>query len=284
MPTRSNKSHEAPGAGTPAAALHRDALLDAMVAGCAVIVHADGEAVPAERDRALMLVCSNPLLSAYPPDAVLRALKAHERAFREDAPAARVAALRQVELLAHEPGWARQVLNACLTLTGADGEMQPREITAIKQVRDALGLSPDRLRARTRAAVLAALLLAGPALSGPALAGTVSRTAAPGGPHPVELAATGPFALDASADDAFREVVERLRAGVPPQPTGDPDHDFVHGAAATLRGTMELAQYVLHHGHDPELRRLARSAIAENQKQLARLSRWQARHGEKHVQ
>ena len=96
--------------------------------------------------------------------------------------------------------------------------------------------------------------------------------------------ATGPFALDAPADEAFREIRERLRASVALQAAGDPDHDFANGATATLRGTVELAQYVLHHGHDPELRHLARSTIAESQKHLAQLRRWQVRHGEKHVQ
>ena len=119
-----------------------EALLEAMVAGCAIIAYADGEAVPAEREKALALIHGAPLLSVFSPEAVLRAFKAHEHAFRDDAPAARVAALRLVEPLAREPEHARTVLNACLTLTGADNRMTPREITAIKQVRDALGLSP----------------------------------------------------------------------------------------------------------------------------------------------
>lgn len=259
-----------------------EALLEAMVAGCAIIVYADGEAVPAERDKAFTLIRGNPLLFMFSPDAVLRAFRAHEQAFREDAPAARVAALRRVEPLAREPEHARKVLNACLMLTGADGRMHPREITAIKQLRDALGLSPDRRRA-SRVALFALMFAAGSAASGSALAATAPQAAATDSLRLAAPAGASPFALDASAGDAFREVVERLRASVALQSVGDPDHDFVNGAMATLGSTVQLAQYALHHGHDPELRHLARTAIAENQKQLAQLRRWQARHGEKHV-
>ena len=260
-----------------------EALLGAMVAGCAIIAYADGEAVSAERDKAFMLIQGNPLLFMFSPDAVLRAFRTHERAFREDAPAARVAALRLVEPLACEPEHARKVLNACLMLTGADGRMHPREITAIKQVRDALGLSPGRRRT-SRVAVLVLVLAAGSAASGSALAATSPQPAATDGLRVAAPVGASPFALDAPAGDAFREIMERLRASVALQSVGDPDHDFVSGATATLRSTTELAQYVLHYGHDPELRHLARSAIAENQKHLAQMRRWQARHGEKHVQ
>jgi uncharacterized protein (DUF305 family) len=128
------------------------------------------------------------------------------------------------------------------------------------------------------------MLVAGSAASGSALAATTPQTAATDGRQFAAPANPSPFALDASAGDAFRELVERLRASVALQSVGDPDHDFANGATATLGSTVELAQYVLHHGHDPELRHLARSVIAENHKQLAQLRRWQARHGEKHVQ
>lgn len=49
--------------------------------------------------------------------------------------------------------------------------------------------------------------------------------------------------------------VARQRA---PSVRGRSRRRFVHdGATATLRGTVEPAQYLLHHRHDPELRRLA---------------------------
>lgn len=83
MPMRlSHKPQEASGAellavSLHAVSLHHDTLLDAMIAGCAITIHADGEAISAERDRALLLVHSSPLLRAYSPDAVLRAFKTH---------------------------------------------------------------------------------------------------------------------------------------------------------------------------------------------------------------
>ncbi len=256
------------------------ALPEATAAACAVVAFADGEALPAERDKAIAAIGANPMMSVFPPDALLRAFQAEERAFREGAPAARVSALRRIEPLARDPGQARKALNACLALTGVDGRMHPREITAVKQVRDALGLGPDR-RLRTRAVLAAAILAAAP---GPSLAAATGQMAAASKEGLGVPVAASPFALDAPADEAFQEVLERLRAAMPQPSAGNPDQDFVSGATATLTGTVELAQYVLHHGHDPALRRLARSAIAESQKHLVQLRRWQARHGEKHVE
>ena len=123
---------------------HRgELLMEAMVAGCAIVAFADGEAVPAERRRVLAQLRSHILLSLFPHDRVAAEFDAHADAFDRAPAQARAAALRLVAPLAPHPRLARVVLRACLDVTVADGVVHPGEVKAVSMVRDALGLGPD---------------------------------------------------------------------------------------------------------------------------------------------
>ena len=91
-------------------------MMEALVAACALLAHADGHATGSER---------------------LRALAA-------DPAAAKAEALRRVACLASQPHKARVVLEACATVCRADGRVGETEVAALREVRDALGLAPDR--------------------------------------------------------------------------------------------------------------------------------------------
>lgn len=122
---------------------HGERLLEATAAGCAIVAHADGEAVPAEAQRLLDVARTDPLLSMFVREAVLAEFASHARAFALDPERARADALRRVAPLAARPRLARAVLDACLAVTRADGLVHPREVEAVRLVRDALGLAPD---------------------------------------------------------------------------------------------------------------------------------------------
>ena len=124
-----------------AAQEHRGALmLEALVAACAVIAHADGRSSAIERWRLLTVVADDPLLKALPRNAVTEATAEHRRAFLADPAAARAAALQQVGRLAPEPHKARMVLDACILVTRADGRTDAAEAQALRDVKAALGL------------------------------------------------------------------------------------------------------------------------------------------------
>jgi tellurite resistance protein TerB len=121
--------------------LRSEALLEAAVAGCAVIAHSDGEVAPAERQLVFGLMRHDPLLSMFPRDVVQRAFALQHQAFSQDPDAARQAALRQVATLADRPRHALVVLEACRVMTSADRRVHPGEIEALARVRHALGFS-----------------------------------------------------------------------------------------------------------------------------------------------
>lgn len=118
-------------------------LMEATAAGCAIVAHADGEVVPAETRRLLSVMRTDPLLSMFPQDAVLAEFAGHARALVHDLQRGRANALLQIMPLASHPRLARVVLEACLAVTRADGLVHPREVEAVRLVRDALGLSPE---------------------------------------------------------------------------------------------------------------------------------------------
>lgn len=118
-------------------------LAHALAAACALVAHADGQAVPAEARRMLAVMRTSPLLSAVPADEALALFVEYVRAFGVNPLRARTRALRRIRRLAEEPRQARLVLNACLLVSQADGVVQPAEMAAVRLVREALGLGPD---------------------------------------------------------------------------------------------------------------------------------------------
>ena len=119
-------------------------LMEATVAACALVAHADGELAPVERAQMLQFMRADALLSMFPRDEVLHTFYVHAAAFATDPKGARDAALRCIEPLAAHPRQARIVLTACLLLADADGQVHPAERQAVRLVREALGLGPDR--------------------------------------------------------------------------------------------------------------------------------------------
>jgi uncharacterized protein (DUF305 family) len=61
--------------------------------------------------------------------------------------------------------------------------------------------------------------------------------------------------------------------------TGDPDVDFARGMIPHHQGAIDMAQAVLAHGQDPEIRTLAEAIIAAQEKEIAFLRRWLERAG-----
>ncbi len=60
--------------------------------------------------------------------------------------------------------------------------------------------------------------------------------------------------------------------------TGNADQDFVAGMLPHHAGAVDMAKIELQYGKDPEMLQLARAIISAQQKEIAQMQAWQAKH------
>jgi uncharacterized protein (DUF305 family) len=117
---------------------------------------------------------------------------------------------------------------------------------------------------------LTAMLLAATLAAGAALA---QHAQVPHGGHgarpaaPAEPASTRELR---AANDAMHKAMD-IRF------TGRADRDFIAGMIPHHEGAIAMAQVVLRHGTNPEVKQLAHAIIAAQQKEIAWMREWLAR-------
>jgi uncharacterized protein (DUF305 family) len=64
-------------------------------------------------------------------------------------------------------------------------------------------------------------------------------------------------------------AMNKMMAAMAVKPTGDVDHDFVEMMVPHHQGAIDMAQAVLRHGHNEQIRRLAQEIIVTQQQEIA---------------
>lgn len=130
---------------------------------------------------------------------------------------------------------------------------------------------------------LALALLLGAALPAAALAQAPAPHAGHPAPAPVPAPAAAPAAAPAHAmpadpTEASKQAMERMHHAMMIPYTGNADVDFVRGMIPHHQGAIDMARIELAHGKDPELRRMAQEMIDAQQREIAAMNEWLARH------
>ncbi|MCQ8278349.1 DUF305 domain-containing protein [Acetobacteraceae bacterium KSS8] len=82
-----------------------------------------------------------------------------------------------------------------------------------------------------------------------------------------------------SADEQMREGMQHMQQDMQGAVmTGDPDHDFVVMMLPHHIGAVDMAKVELAHGQDPALLKLARGIVAAQDREIAFMKAWLAKH------
>jgi uncharacterized protein (DUF305 family) len=82
---------------------------------------------------------------------------------------------------------------------------------------------------------------------------------------------------DSSA--AFKAADDKMMKNMAVPLTGNTDKDFVAGMIPHHEGAIDMARIELKDGKDPALKKLAGDIIAAQNKEIAFMKAWQAKHG-----
>ncbi len=115
--------------------------------------------------------------------------------------------------------------------------------------------------------ILPALLLGALAFGTPAFA---QQSHSGHGSHGAAPAKAG----EAPSSAAYRAVNTKMHKDMDIPLTGDADVDFVKGMIPHHQGAIDMARVVLQHGKDPQLKTLANSIIADQEREIAMMRDW----------
>jgi uncharacterized protein (DUF305 family) len=86
---------------------------------------------------------------------------------------------------------------------------------------------------------------------------------------------------DKAAAQAFMAAHEKMMTEMQDmQPSGDADQDFVMMMIPHHQGAIDMAKVELEFGTDPELKAMAEKIVADQEREIAEMQDWLAKHGQ----
>ena len=84
--------------------------------------------------------------------------------------------------------------------------------------------------------------------------------------------------VDPPSTKGYKDAMDKMMTGMEAPYSGDPDRDFVVDMIPHHQGAVDMAEIELKYGTDPKLKALARGIIAAQEKEIAFMQAWLAKH------
>ncbi|MFC7398754.1 DUF305 domain-containing protein [Chelatococcus sp. GCM10030263] len=98
-------------------------------------------------------------------------------------------------------------------------------------------------------------------------------------PHSNHSMPMGSAQTSSASTEGYKAANEAMHRAMNIPFTGDADVDFVRQMMPHHRAAVDMAKVVLAHGKDPEIKKLAQEIIAAQEKEIAFMQSWLAKHG-----
>jgi tellurite resistance protein TerB len=122
--------------------IRNKSFLEATVAGCVIVAHADGIVKPEEKQKMMGFLRNSEVLSVYSTEEVISLFDKYAKQFEFDYQIGQASALQVVAKLKSKPDEARLMVRVCCAIGAADGNFDDNEKAAVRNICAELGLNP----------------------------------------------------------------------------------------------------------------------------------------------
>ncbi|WP_030561546.1 tellurite resistance TerB family protein [Streptomyces aureocirculatus] len=123
--------------------LKSGAYRDASMAMCALVAAADGNVDPAERQHVETLILQNDVLQNFPPEQLRQRFNKHVDKLSTNFQQGKAEAMQEIVKASKKQTEAKAVVQTGFVVAGADGYIAPAEEQVLREVCQALGVSPQ---------------------------------------------------------------------------------------------------------------------------------------------
>jgi tellurite resistance protein TerB len=122
--------------------IRNKSFLESVVAGCALVAHADGVVRPEEKQKMMGFLRNSEVLSAFGTDEVIGIFDKYAKQFEFDDQIGQASALQAVAKLKGKEAEARLMVRVCCAIGAADGNFDDSEKAVVRKICAELSLNP----------------------------------------------------------------------------------------------------------------------------------------------
>ncbi|MCP5158923.1 MAG: tellurite resistance TerB family protein [Gammaproteobacteria bacterium] len=122
--------------------LRNKSFLEAVVAGCALVAHADGVVRAEEKQKMMGFLRNSEVLSAFSTEEVITIFDKYAKQFEFDYQIGQASALQAVAKVKDKSDEARLMVRVCCAIASADGHFDDDEKAIVRKICAELNLNP----------------------------------------------------------------------------------------------------------------------------------------------